>query len=214
LAILQVEAELRLASQWSDNDDVPYVQFRLNSHERPEAAVAYQRDHTEIASLYFQQINTSEAREGILHLQELQHIDRTQFHPFRVDPRTIDEVPEHHCSICGWLHNGQHLKGRPRALYVVADGQGELFVDKFGKLKAKPAIDELGMARTRWEYPRHRPRETSDGEEKRAPKKDDEMIDNDKALVGRAFSMIKPLSDRERLDLKYREIIERLQGVA
>jgi hypothetical protein len=96
---------------------------------------------------------------------------------------------------------------------LVADGQGELYQDKFGKLQAKPAIDELGQARTRFEYPRHRPRETSDGEEKQAAKKDDDVIDTDKALMGRVFSMIKPLSDRERLDLKYREIIERLQTV-
>jgi hypothetical protein len=106
-AILKVEKDLGLLSDWS-NDDVPYVQFRLNSHERPEAAVAYQKDFTNIGSLYFQQIDTREAKEGILHLQELQHIDYTQFHPFRIDPRTIDEVPIHHCSICGWEHDGEH----------------------------------------------------------------------------------------------------------
>ena len=209
-AILEVEKELGLASEWS-NEDVPHIQFRLNSHERPEGGVAYARDFTEIASLHFQQINTNEAREGILHLQELQHIDFTQFHPFRIDPKTIDNVPEHHCSICGWLHNGQHLKGRPRALYLVADGQGELFIDKFGKVQAKPAIDEMGQARTRFEYPRHRPRETADGEEKGAAKKDDDIIDTDKALAGKVYAMIKPLSDRERIELKYREIYERLQ---
>jgi hypothetical protein len=96
-------------------------------------------------------------------------------------------------------------------LYLVADGQGELLIDKFGKLTAKPALDAFGMARTRWEYPSHRPRETSDGEEKQAAKKGDDVIDTDKALTGRVFSMIKPLSDRERLDLKYREIYEQLQ---
>ena len=101
------------------------------------------------------------------------------------------------------------------SLYVVADGQGELLIDEFGKLAAKPARDELGQAQTRWEYPRHRPRETSDGEEKQAAKKDDDIIDTDKALTGRVFSMIKPLSDRERFELKYREIYEQLQrGVA
>lgn len=207
-AILKVEKELGLLSRWSD--DAPSIQFRLNSHERPEAAVAYQRDYSDLGSYHFQQIDTREAAEGILHLQELQHIDRNQFHPFRIDPRTIKDVPIHPCSICGWEHDGQHLQGRPRVYYLVADGQGELEVDKFGKLGAKPAVDELGQARTRFEYPRHKPRETSDGEEKSAAKKDDDIIDADKALAGRVFYMIKALSDRERLDLKYRKIYERV----
>jgi hypothetical protein len=86
-----------------------------------------------------------------------------------------------------------------------------LFEGKFGKLEAKGAVDEYGQARTRFEYPRHRPRETADGEEKAAAKKDDDIVDTDKALVGRIFALIKPLSDRERIELKYREIIEQLQ---
>jgi hypothetical protein len=112
-AILEVEKELGLVSDWSD--DAPCVQFRLNSHERPEAAVAYQKDFREVASLYFQQIDTKEAAEGILHLQELQHINFNEFHPFRIDPRTLKTVPAHSCSICGWEHNGEHLRaGRGR----------------------------------------------------------------------------------------------------
>jgi hypothetical protein len=212
VAILQVEKGLGLKSRW--DSDVPCIQFRLNSHERPEAAVAYYRDHTDLESLMFDQIDTREAKEGILHLQELQHIDYDQAHPFRVDPRSVKDVPEHLCRICGWYHTGSHLKGRPRALYVVADGQGELYVDKFGKLAVKPAIDELGQARTRWEYPRHRPRETADGEEKGAAKKDDDIIDTDRALAGRVFYMIKRLSDKERLQLKYEEILAKVKGAA
>jgi hypothetical protein len=121
---------------------------------------------------------------------------------------------QHPCRICGWLHTGLHLKGRPRAYYVVADGQGELEIDSRGKLVAKPAIDEMGMARTRFEYPRHRPRETSEGEGKQAAKRDDDVIDCDRALAGYVYHMIKRHSDKERLQLKYEEIFGNLQRAA
>jgi hypothetical protein len=173
------------------------------SHERPEASAAYQKDYQ--ASLYFKPIDTREAKEGILHLQELLHIDHSQFHPFRIDPRTIKAQPLHNCKICGWEHSGLHLRGRPRALYVVADGQGELTIDQRGKLQAKPATDELGMPRTRFEYPKYRPAETSQGEEKSAPKINDDIIDTDRALVGRVFNAIKPLSPQEAKALRVAE---------
>lgn len=211
-AILEVEKQLGLKSTWSEKE--ASIQFRLNSHERPEAAVAYRKDHKDLEALNFHQINTAEAAEGILHLQELQHVDMNQVHPFRIDPRTLEAIPRHKCSICGWAHNGRHLQGRPRALYVVADGQGELEVDKFGKLIARPALNELGQARTRFEYPRHKPRETSDGEEKSAAKKDDDVIDADKALAGKVYKMVKGLSNEERLALTYRRIYDELHGVA
>src|SRR6185503_6914865 len=151
--------------------------YRLNSHERPEAATAYLKDFG--SPLYFEQIDTAQAKEGILHLQELQHVDYDEFHPFRIDPRTLKTVPMHQCRICGWGHNGGHLKGRPRIFDVVADGRGELIIDDHGRLAVQPALDEMGQARTRWEYPKHKPRETADGEEKDAPKINDEMVDTD-----------------------------------
>lgn len=208
-AILAVEKSLGIASSWKQ--DAMSIQFRLMSHERPEAATAYWKDHKGHEPLSFQQIDTKEAKEGILHLQELQHIDKTMYHPFRVDPRTIDSVPSHLCRICGWHHDGEHLRGKPRAFYVVADGQGELIEDKLGKLACLPALDEMGQARTRFEYPRHQPRETADGEEKTAAKRDDDIIDTDRALVGRVFYMIKRLSADEQIKLKYQEIFEGVQ---
>jgi hypothetical protein len=83
-----------------------------------------------------------------------------------------------------------------------------------GKLEAKPAVDEFGQARTRWEYPRHRPRETADGEEKQAAKKDDDIIDTDRALVGRVWYMVKSLSLEEQINLKYKEIMDRARAAA
>ena len=206
-AMIECERSMGIQSNW--NSDRLSIEFRLMSHERPEASVAYFRDYGN--PLMFQQIDTKEAKEGILHLQELQHVDYNQFHPFKVDPRTFKDVDMHLCRICGWEHRGAHLKGRPRAYYVVADDQGELYVDNLGKLAAKPAMNEMGMARTRWEYPRHRPRETSEGEEKQAAKRDDDIIDTDRALIGRVFYMLNRLSDEEQLQLKYREIYEKMQ---
>ncbi len=86
-------------------------------------------------------------------------------------------------------------------------------MDKSGKLAVKPAKDEFGMARTRWEYPRHRARETSEGEEKEAAKKDDDIIDCDRALMGYCFYMIKRLSYEERCTLLYRELHDQAMGV-
>jgi hypothetical protein len=145
-------------------------------------------------------------------LQEFQHIDYSQYHPFRIDPLTVPTLPLHFCKLCGWEHSGEHLIGRPRAYWLVADGQGELYVDNRGNRQCRPAKDEWGMARMRFEYPRHRPRETADGTEKEAPKIYDDFIDVDKALAGYVFYMAKSLSSEERLKLRYREILEQAQG--
>src|SRR5262249_52621516 len=69
------------------SEDRMCIRLRLMSHERSEASAAYAKDYT--TALYFQLINTKEAKEGILHLQELLHVDPEQFHPFRIDPRTV-----------------------------------------------------------------------------------------------------------------------------
>jgi hypothetical protein len=211
--ILKIEQSLGIKSEWERN--ALSIEWRLFSHERPECATAYRRDHeSSLQPLMFHQIDTKEAKEGILHLQEFQHIHYNQFHPFRIDPRTIKDVDFHLCPICKWKHKGRHLKGRPRAYYLVADGQGELYVNNRGRLQAQAGLDELGQARTRFEYPRYRPRETADGEEKGAAKRDDDIIDTDRALMGRVFHMIRRLTPQEELELKYREIHEQLQGVS
>jgi hypothetical protein len=68
-----------------------------------------------------------------------------------------------------------------------------------GQLAVKPAIDELGMARTRDEYPNYRKPDTSEGAEKKdAPKLRDDVIDCDRALVGRVGPQIEPLTAEQR----------------
>ena len=207
-AIIEYEQSIGLRSKWT-RDDLS-IEYRLFSHERPEGANAYAQDFD--IPINFWQIDTKKAKEGILHLQQFQHVDYNQYHPFRIDPLTVPTVPLHLCSICGWQHTGRHLIGRPHAFWIVADGQGELRVNKLGKLEAAPAKDEWGMARTRFEYPRHRPRETAEGEQKEAAKVYDDFVDVDKALAGYTFYMSKPLSNEERLKLKYQEIYNEAAG--
>jgi hypothetical protein len=141
--ILKVEKSLGIKSN-HDSKQLS-IEYRLNSHERPEAATAYWRDHRDLESLRFHQIDTKQAKEGILHLQEFHQIDYTQVHPFRVDPQTIAKPEDRPavkplCLICGLKHWGQHLRGRPRAFYVVADGQGELFIDTTGRRRTAQRV--------------------------------------------------------------------------
>jgi hypothetical protein len=209
-AILEYEQTLGLRKRWGNREDLS-IEYRLFSHERPEGAAAYNEDPD--IDVRFWPIDTRQAAKGIPFLQNFMSIDYTQVHPFRVDPRTVDEFPEEKlCKVCGWIHPGRHLIGRPRIYWVVADGQGELRINKLGKLEAAPAKDEWGMRRTRYEYPLHRPRETADGEEKQAAKVFDDFIDVDKALAGYTFYMVKRLDAADEVKLRYREIYEQLQA--
>jgi hypothetical protein len=188
----------RAETPWEEKKNMLH---RMASHERPEIVRAYERDLSEanVEPLEFEQINTSEAREGILHMQNFLTIIKDEAHPFRIDPRTLETVPSHLCRICKRTHAGFHLQGRPRGYFIVANGQGELYTDAMGQLAVKPAIDELGMARTRDEYPNYRKPDTSEGAEKKdAPKLRDDVIDCDRALVGRVGPQIEPLTAEQR----------------
>jgi len=178
--------------RWSEGDR---VLLRRASHERPEIIRGYAVDLPETGRdpLYFQSVDTSQAREGILHMQNILKIDESLAHPFRRYP-------------IGHPDEGQRLRGCPTgAFFIVADGQGELYVDEAtGELKATPATDERGQARTRFEYPNYRKPDTAQGDAKKdAPKRDDDMVDCDRALAGDRVPLIKPLTAEERLLLKW-----------
>lgn len=85
-------------------------------------------------------------------------------HPFVHHPRT-----------------GDPLSGRPRLYFIVADDQGELFENDQGQLMRRPALNEDGLARARFEMPRyHYPVTEKDKPVgKRKPfKRDDDFIDD------------------------------------
>lgn len=167
------------------------VQWRLASHERPEIVRGYLVDLplTGRPKLIFRGIDTSAAREGILHMQNFLAIDYTKRHPFRVHPQGHPEA-------------GQPLQGKPRVYCLVADGQGELyFDDDTGKEMVMPAVDERGQARTRFEYPNYRKPDTVQGAEKKDPPKiDDDIIDCDRAIAGDLFPGIQAMSYEERIE--------------
>lgn len=77
---------------------------------------------------------------GVPQIQNMLEIDRTKPHPFR-------RYPEGHAQA------GQPIMGCPRIFVVVADGQGELYLDVNHKLRVKGAVDAEGMARLRFEMP-------------------------------------------------------------
>lgn len=207
---LQVAKAIHAAEAIWKETDSKRLQFRLASHERPEIVKAYKRDLSEagVKPLHFQQINTAQAREGILHVQNFLTIIKDELHPFAIDPRTVDperaeHVARHKCMVCNGVHSGSHLLGRPRTYFIVSKEQGELYEDEQGELARRPATDEAGMARTRFEYPNYRKPDTSAGADKKdAPKIDDDIIDDDRAILGRIGTSLEPLTDAQRLWLK------------
>lgn len=194
-----IEAEKEFRESWErprtkHTDPVELetrVTFRLASHERPEIQEAYRADLS--PPLMFESIDTAEAREGILRMQDFLTIIEDEPHPFR-------RYPEGHPQA------GQPLQGRPRVYFIVDDSQGELVWDAAQqKLRVAPAVDERGMARTRFEYPLYRKPSTSEGAERKdPPKRDDDIIDTDRAIAGRLFLGLDPLTMEERVQLRLR----------
>jgi hypothetical protein len=167
------------------------MMFRLASHERPEIRVAYQLDMPDgYEPMIFEAIDTAQAKEGINLMQNFLEIDFSEPHPFRVYPE-------------GHPDAGKPLMGRPRYYLVVADGQGELYWDEeLGKLQVTEAVDEDGHARVRFERPLYRVLDNAKGVENTKPfKLNDDAEDVDRAIAGRWFPDIQPLTAEERARL-------------
>jgi len=112
---------------------------------------------------------------GVPQIQNYLQIDRTRPHPFR-----------------------PHLMGRPRLFLVVADGQGECYRDDLGEWCVRPAIDEGGLARLRWEIPQYHYPKTLAGEEKeRVDKKNDDAVDALRGLANKFFPTVSPKTAEE-----------------
>jgi hypothetical protein len=186
---LQVGEEiLNVERAWNEG---ARVQWRLASHERPEIVQAYRVDMPKagLKALIFAQINTGQARDGILHMQNFLFIEPDKPHPFRLYPE-------------GHPNAGEPLQGCPKVFFIVADGQGELYWDQAtGSLMVTPAIDEAGMARTRFEYPNYRKPDTAEGTERKdAPKRDDDIVDCDRAIAGLLFPSIEKMTFDMRVE--------------
>jgi len=188
-AIQDIEAPWDEAGRLADGS--LRMEWRVASHERPEIVRGYLVDlpMTGRPPLAFAQINTSRARDGILRMRDFLTVDESKPHPFRSYP-------------AGHPDAGLPLKGKPRVFFVVADEQGALYWDTdTSQLAVKPAYDEEGQARTRFEYPNFRKPDTEAGAERRDPPKiDDDMIDCDRAIAGDLFPTIQAMSQTERIE--------------
>lgn len=166
-------------------------------------------------NIHFDSINTKQKKHGIVGIQDLLGVDLAMPHLFRIDPRTVtddfsDYIPLHWCELCKSEHEGEHLMGMPSMLLVVADGQGEMYVDSNGDLATMPAIDQAGFARTRWEFPKYRHPRTAQGvEQETTPKIDDDAMDCLIAAVARrllkAEAKTEEMKIQERLPEKFRK---------
>lgn len=77
---------------------------------------------------------------GVPQVQNLMEVDKTKPHGFRFYPD-------------GHPNAGQPLMGRTRWIFVVADGQGELYMDGEGRMRVRGPSDALGFSRSRFEIP-------------------------------------------------------------
>jgi hypothetical protein len=113
----------------------------LMSHEASAALATFLVDLPEEIRVFFTKWKARRGA-GVPQVQEVMAIDRTREHPFKVYPE-------------GHPQAGEPLTGRPRFFIIVADGQGELYVDGEGKLLVRQATDHAGMIRLRAELPEY-----------------------------------------------------------
>jgi hypothetical protein len=130
---------------------------------------------------------------GVPQIQNLLEIDKKQLHPFRRYP-------------VGHPKAGEFLIGRPRIYFVVADGQGELYVDGNGKLRVMGATDSKGLARCRYEMPLYSYRNAG------KKKIDDDFVDSLRGLMSTFGVAADALTEQEQVIAavpdKYRELVE------
>ncbi len=124
--------------------------------------------------------------EGVAQLQNYLEIRPGMTHPFR-------NYPDGHPKA------GEPLDGCPRYFLLVADGQGELYWAE-NRLKVKAAINASGLMRGRWEIPKYRLPENTQGVEQAKPLKiDDDWVDTQRALALDFFPPSGPLSEAEKV---------------
>lgn len=139
------------------------IELALMSHEASSTRNAVLVDLPEEEQVFFNKWRAAKG-SGVGAMQQLLEIDRKKPHPFRVYPK-------------GHPQEGQPLMGKPRLIFVVEDGQGELFVDVNGNLRVKGAKDCYGFARARFEIPIYSWRNTGQ------KKIDDDFVDCARGLL-------------------------------
>jgi hypothetical protein len=128
---------------------------------------------------------------GVPQLQNMLEIDRTKPHPFRrYPPGTVIKHRDGTVEDVG----GKPLMGRPRIYFVVADGQGELYLDGDGKVRVRGAVNSRGLARCRYEIPLYSHR--NQGQKKIA----DDFVDALRGLMSTFGVAAGALTQQEKFD--------------
>jgi hypothetical protein len=170
---------------WSERARI--IEFKM-SHEASATANAYSQDQDPGEELNATKIK-ADRKDGIPQAQNLLAIDWSKPHPFRKYP-------------AGHPRAGEPLMGCPRFFIIVADGQGELYMDDEGQMRVVGAIDADGFARARYEVPKYCNRFDSSGVEIDSPdnKIDDDWIDMFKMAVRYFGLAVQKLSEGERIE--------------
>jgi len=170
--------------EWAETERV--IVKRM-SHEQSAAANTYLQDLPEGERENFQKWKP-DRRNGIPQIQNYLAIDYTKPHPFRVYPE-------------GHPQAGEPIMGRPRLYFIVADGQGELYMEG-DKLKVKQATDHAGLIRGRAEMPVYKNKQTQAGDELDTPddKIFDDFVDMLKGLASYFMVAIKKATEAERIE--------------
>lgn len=175
------EEILAFERRWEETERVT---MSILSHEASATQNTFlDPDEPEFNRLRFIKHAAKTRMAGIPQIQNALQIDSAKSHPFRRHPVT-----------------GETLMGKPRMFVIVANGQGELF-EQSGDWKVRPAIDEGGCARLRFEMPLYHYPQTADGDEKNLPlKKDDDAVDGLKHVAKAFFPRRAPKTAAERLE--------------
>lgn len=146
-------------------------EYQRMSHEASAALNAFILDMPDELKVWFQKWKAQKG-SGVAETQRLLEIDKTRPHPFRHYPASHPQA-------------GHPLMGRPRAIFVVEDGQGELYVDDIGRMRVIGATNSEGLARLRYEIPIYNHRNQAE------KKIDDDAVDGMRGL----FSVFAPSAD-------------------
>jgi hypothetical protein len=175
------ESILAAERRWEETNRIT---MSILSHEASATQNTFlDPDEPEFNRLRFVKHKAKSRLDGIPQIQNALQINHSQPHPFRRHPVT-----------------GESLMGRPRFYLIVADGQGEIF-ESSGRWLVRPAIDESGCVRLRYEFPLYHYPQTQDGGEKPLPlKRDDDGVDATKHLANVFFPRPKPKTREELIE--------------